>query len=281
YVQAGLAAAVGACVGAFALVGRDVRWEELPSGGALRHLRAVGAGTLLALPLLLVFGGLFASADAVFGNVLAGAFDIDFGAVASHTFLIACGTTLAGGVLWSALLRAVAQPTGGPGRGFSLGIVPVGTALGLLDALFLLFVVIQLRYFFGGTDLIQRTTGLTYAEYARRGFFELVAASALVLPILLAADWAVRNEAPQQRRTFRSLAGLLILLLADAVPVLLAAVPRLGGAEQCRLSARLLARWGRGDDDWRNWNLARRRARQAVQGREADLRAVACKESHR
>src|SRR5438552_3748468 len=57
--------------------------------------------------------------------------------------------------------------------------------------------------------------------------------------------------------------------------------PRLGGAEQCRLSARLLARWGRGDDDWRNWNLARRRARQAVQGREADLRAVACKESHR
>src|SRR2546428_791979 len=90
YVQAGFAAAVGACVGALALVGRDVRWEELPSGGALRHLRAVGAGTLLALPLLLVFGGLFASADAVFGNVLAGAFDIDFGAVASHTFLIAC-----------------------------------------------------------------------------------------------------------------------------------------------------------------------------------------------
>jgi len=381
YVQAGLAAAVGACVGAFALVGRDVRWEELPSGGALRYLRAAGAGTLLALPLLLVFGGLFASADAVFSNVLAGAFDIDFGAVASHTFLIAVGTTLAGGVLWSALLRAVAQPTGGPGRGFSLGIVPVGTALGLLDALFLLFVVIQLRYFFGGTDLIQRTTGLTYAEYARRGFFELVAASALVLPILLAADWAVRNEAPQQRRSFRSLAGLLILLLAvvmasalermrlyvdqfglsevrlyatafmvyvagivgwfgwtvlrgqprrfafgalvqgfavlaglhvlnsdafivrtnlgrlphdrpfdakyaaslsaDAVPVLLAAVPRLGGAEQCRLSARLLARWARGDDDWRNWNLARRRARQAVQGREADLQAVACKESDR
>jgi len=36
YVQAGFAAAVGACVGALALVGRDVRWEELPSGGALR-----------------------------------------------------------------------------------------------------------------------------------------------------------------------------------------------------------------------------------------------------
>src|SRR3989475_12789327 len=70
-------------------------------------------------------------------------------------------------------------------------------------------------------------------------------------------------------------------LSADAVPVLLAAVPRLGGAEQCRLSARLLARWARGDDDWRNWNLARRRARQAVQGRQADLQAVACKESDR
>src|SRR5207253_10993730 len=109
----------GECIGAFAQVGRDLRREELPSGGALRHLRAAGAGTLLALPLLLVFGGLFASADAVFSNVLAGAFDIDFGAVASHTFLIAFGTTLAGGLLWSALLRVVAPPTDGPGSGFS------------------------------------------------------------------------------------------------------------------------------------------------------------------
>src|SRR5207245_9438992 len=37
---AGFAAAVRACVGGFALVGRDVRWEEWRGGGALRHVRA-------------------------------------------------------------------------------------------------------------------------------------------------------------------------------------------------------------------------------------------------
>ena len=33
----------------------------------------------------------------------------------------------------------------------------------------------------------------TYAEYARRGFFELVAVAALVLPLLLCAHWLVRR----------------------------------------------------------------------------------------
>src|SRR5207245_8000783 len=95
-----------------------------------------------------------------------------------------------------------------------LGIVPVATALGLIDLLFLLFVVVQARYFFGGTTLIEHTTGLTYAEYARRGFFELVTASGLVLPTLLGADWLLRDASPDARRTFRHLAGLLLGLLA-------------------------------------------------------------------
>ncbi len=71
-------------------------------------------------------------------------------------------------------------------------------------ALFLLFVVVQLRYFFGGAELVQRTTGLTHAQYARQGFFQLVAASALVLPVLLGADWTLRRETPAHQRAFRS-----------------------------------------------------------------------------
>jgi hypothetical protein len=216
-VWAGVVAAASACVGIFPLLGRDVRWEELPSGGALRHVRAAGAGALLAFPLLLVFGALFASADAVFRNVVMGVLDIDVAALRSlmsHTLLITLGTALAGGYLWGALVRTAPRPTGEEDRGFSLGIVPVGTALGLLDLLFLVFVVIQLRYFFGGAELVQRATDLTYAEYARRGFFELVTASALVLPLLLGADWAIRREPRERLRAFRHLAGLLLALLA-------------------------------------------------------------------
>src|SRR5207249_2121471 len=143
YVRAALAAAVSACVGVFLLVGREVAWTELPrrGGGRLPQARAAAVGALLALPLLLVFGGLFASADAVFRNLAVNLLDVDLAAATSHTFLAAFLTALAAGYLWGALLRPAPPPPPATSEAsrFTLGIVPVGTALGLLDLLFILF----------------------------------------------------------------------------------------------------------------------------------------------
>src|SRR5258708_5749075 len=104
------------------------------------------------------------------------------------------------GVVLAGYLRGalLAPPGAGPpaDRSPTLGLVPVGTALGLVNLLFLLFVVVQARYFFGGTSLVEQTTGLTYAEYARGGFFQLVWASVLVLPSLLGPAWLVRRQTP-------------------------------------------------------------------------------------
>src|SRR5947208_1000841 len=140
---------------------------------------------------------------------------IDCGAVLGHIALFGILTVLAAGYLRGALLRAAPSRslTEGDSK-VALGIIPVATALGLVDLLFLVFVVIQVRYLFGGAELIATATGLTYAEYARRGFFELVTASALVLPLLTGADWLVRNESREHQRTFRQLALVLLLLLA-------------------------------------------------------------------
>ena len=49
------------------------------------------------------------------------------------------------------------------------GIITL-TVLLLLDLVYVLFVAIQFKYFFSGT----LGDGYTYAEYARRGFFELL-----------------------------------------------------------------------------------------------------------
>jgi hypothetical protein len=215
YVRAGFDAAVSAWIGVFPLVGRDVTWSELPRGGPLRQARAAALGGVLAFPLLVVFGGLFSSADAVFHDVVADLFAIDFGSVLGHLALFGIFTALTAGYLRGALLRAAPSHllTEGDSR-LSLGIIPVATALSLVDLLFLMFVVIQLRYLFGGAELIATVTGLTYAEYARRGFFELVTASGLVLPVLAGADWLVRHESHEHQRTFRQLAIVLLLLLA-------------------------------------------------------------------
>ncbi len=215
YVHAGFDAAVSAWIGVFPLLCRDVTWSELPRGGRLRQVRAAALGGALAFPLLVIFGGLFSSADAVFHDVVADLFAIDFGAVLGHLALFGIFAALTAGYLRGALLRAAPShpPTEG-GSTLSLGIIPVATALGFVDLLFLVFVVIQLRYLFGGAELIAAATGLTYAEYARRGFFELVTASSLVLPVLAGADWLVRNEAREHQRTFRQLAIVLLLLIA-------------------------------------------------------------------
>src|SRR5688572_31077318 len=54
---------------------------------------------------------------------------------------------------------------------------------------------------------------LGYAEYARRGFFELVTVAALVLPLLLLAHWLLRHRPARQQRAFNLLAGLLVVQL--------------------------------------------------------------------
>src|SRR6266567_3090224 len=179
YLRAGLDAALSAWIGVFPLVGRDVTWSELPRGGRLRQLRGAALGGLLAFPLLVVFGGLFSSADAVFHDVAADLFKIDFGAVMGHIVLFSIFAVTSAGYLRGAMLRAAPSRslTEGDSK-VALGVIPVATALGLVDLLFLVFVVIQVRYLFGGAELIATATGLTYAEYARRGFFELVTASA-------------------------------------------------------------------------------------------------------
>lgn len=213
FARAAAVSVASTCVGVLPLTLRDIRWADLPLGGRLRQVRAVGLGLLLALPLLLVFGGLFMAADATFEELVGGVFAIDVPSVTSHTMVIGVWTALAAGYFRGALLdrkKTLAEPA--PST-LSLGIVPVGTALGLLNLLFLLFIAAQAPYLFSGAAVVEQTTGFTLAEFARRGFFELVTASALVLPVLLGADWAIRAAPPHETKSFRALAGLLLLQL--------------------------------------------------------------------
>jgi hypothetical protein len=201
YLRAGVEGLTSAGVGVFQLVGYDVTWSELPRGGRLEHARAAA---------LVVFGSLFASADAVFHDAVANLLNVDFGALVSHTLTFGLLAAVAAGYFRGALLRPVPHGPVQQTNGLALRAVPVVTALVLVDVLFLGFVVIQIRYLFGGAEIV----GLSYAEYARRGFFELVTVTALVLPVLLAGDWLLRNEPHGHQRVFRIVAGALLGLLA-------------------------------------------------------------------
>ncbi len=106
----------------------------------------------------------------------------------------------------------------------TLGAIETSVILGLMNLLFLSFVIVQIPYLFGGMDLVQSTPNFKLAEYARRGFGELVAVSALVLPILLFSHWLLRKDKPINEKIFRALAGIQLVLL---FVIMLSAMQRL------------------------------------------------------
>ena len=214
YVLAGIYTGTLSSAGPLPVMVKEVRWREVARGRWRGPALAATRGLFLAVPLLLVFGGLFAAADAVFETLVVNIFGFDVAELFGHVFFTLFFAWMVAGLLWVGLLARNPESLAFPRpAALSLGIVEAGVVLGLLDALFLAFVVVQVRYLFGGADRVVETAGLTYAEYARHGFFELVAVAALALPLLLLVHWLLRAENRAHRRVFGTFSCAMVALL--------------------------------------------------------------------
>jgi hypothetical protein len=201
-----------------------VRKKSLPV------LVPLARGLLLALPVLIIFTCLLASADMVFASYLADISRLQVLAnwqeTALHILIITwVAWLLAGGIVY-ALGRRQAQPSEDEPWEAALGSVPrvigfieASTLLVLVDLLFLSFGLIQFAYLFGGQNNIT-AEGFTYADYARRGFFELIAVSVLTLGLILGLHRLVPRTSGRQGVIFNELSsvmvGLVMVLLASA-----------------------------------------------------------------
>lgn len=192
------------------------------------RLLALGRGLLLGIPLALIFAVLFASADPIFRRGMTDlvGWRIDLASVAGRMlFTLACAW-FAAGVLSITVLGIPALERASLGAAARSSVLTSPRGLGGTEALVILavidvvigmFVGLQVAYLFGGLDTLV-AAGLTYSDYARRGFFELVAAACLAGAIV------VTLEATVTRRTRPYLVGLLALLLLTAVVLVSAAV---------------------------------------------------------
>jgi len=185
----------------------------------------IGRGLVLAVPLVVILASLFASADPIFqrgmDDVLG--FRIDLGALPARLLVVIAIGWLVGGLLavasggLPALERAslgAAAPTRSVTSQRSLGTTEALVVLVGVDLVVGLFVGLQLAYLFGGLDTLA-AAGMTYSNYARRGYFELVAAAGLSGGILVALEYlAVRSRAYLALATV--LVGLTLMVLASA-----------------------------------------------------------------
>lgn len=165
----------------------------------LGHGMALVRTVLWSLGGLVVFGALFASADALVAEWV----DAAVPDLARETFALRgfVAVAVAGTVLAAAYL-ALNPPrvdsdstrTGSVARRYEW-LVPVGVVV----AVFAVFLVAQATVVFGGHDYLRRTTGLTYAEYVHEGFAQLTIATALTLLVI----WAAGRKAPRQTASDR------------------------------------------------------------------------------
>ena len=104
-------------------------------------------------------------------------------------------------------------------RKLPLGLIESLTVLSLVNLLFGLFTAVQFTYLFGGSENIN-LEGFTYAEYARRGFFELVVVALMSLALIMWLNWISYRQNKRQIRLFNGLAsitvGFVLVLLLSA-----------------------------------------------------------------
>ncbi|QWC86227.1 DUF4173 domain-containing protein [Nocardioidaceae bacterium] len=169
---------------------------------------AAARTAVVSVLLLLVVGGLLASADAVFAGVVDAVLpSFDLGETVPRTLL---GLFVTGLVLAAAYAALNRPPLHLLDRDVAARprwewLAPVA----LVDLVLAVFVVGQAAALFGGQAFVARTTGLTYAEYARSGFGQMVAVTLVVLALV---SWAARRSGPADRTVARVALGVLVAL---------------------------------------------------------------------
>ncbi|KAB1946160.1 DUF4173 domain-containing protein [Micromonospora sp. ALFpr18c] len=188
-----------------------------PTGSGIEVGRII-TSLAISVGLLLLFGVLFSSADAVFADLVTGLLpDISAPGVIGWAFRL---LLIGGGLLGAAYLVSRPPDLDGlrPGPSRPAHRLEWTLPLVLLDALFAAFVLVQLTVLFGGAGHVLRTAGLTYAEYARGGFWQLLAVTALTLLVIAIAA----RRAPKASRADRLLVRVLLGTLAALSLVIVA-----------------------------------------------------------
>jgi hypothetical protein len=84
--------------------------------------------------------------------------------------------------------------------------------IGVVNLIFVVFVVVQVNVLFGGHDYVLGEGGPDYADYARGGFGQLCLVTMISLALAAGLGGLVRRQTRGQRTLIRFMGGLLCLL---------------------------------------------------------------------
>ncbi len=187
--------------------------RTLAALGAHRLLWPVVRTVAVSVLALVVFGGLFASADPVVGSWAKRLVpDLGWDSLVLRLFVF----VVVGGIVLAACYLAINPPPVDqvrlpePRRVAATWewLVPVG----IVVLTFLAFVIAQASVMWGGHDYVRRTTGLTYADYVHQGFGQLTLATLLTLVTVAVTVRKAPRESARERFWLRLALGALCTL---------------------------------------------------------------------
>ncbi|KRE61024.1 DUF4153 domain-containing protein [Nostocoides sp. Soil756] len=172
----------------------------------------------VSLVVLVVFGGLFATGDALFGSWAAALVpDLGWDSIVLRTFVfvLVAGVALAGAYLAlnPPAVDVVRLPPRVRARPVWEWAVPVGVVVLLFGA----FLAAQTTAMWGGDAYLRRQTGLTHAEYVHQGFGQLTAATALTVLVMTLTLRVAARDTARDRLVVRGLLGMLGLFTLAVV----------------------------------------------------------------
>jgi hypothetical protein len=180
----------------------------------------LGRTVIITGVLVVIFGALFAGADAAFAHLLSDALPtVQGSSVFSWIFVFLLSTLVTAGAA-----HALLSPLDllAPGRRPNpVRRLEWALPVGMLVLLFTSFVLVQLAVLFGGRDYMLRTANLTAAAYARTGFWQLAVVTVLALAVIGVvaryAPVATRADRTWLRVLLGSLSVLTLVIVASAI----------------------------------------------------------------
>lgn len=191
-------------------------------GGERGTRRRVALSVLASVALLAVFIPLLSGADATFAHLMTSMIpDLDAGRF--FWWILACvvaGFVVVGACYVLAVPPPLADQEDVARRRLAHRVV-WALPLSVLVVLFAVFIAVQLVVLFGGEEYVRRTNGVTAADYARSGFWQLSVSTVLTLLLVGAAlRWAPNNTSADrswQRALLGALSGFALVLVVSAL----------------------------------------------------------------
>lgn len=177
---------------------------------------AIVRGLLLAFPIVFILALLLVSADPAFSKELKQILNIDrFMVYAVRVAMVCIVAYLLSGIYLYILEKSSRNDLIGlekPWFPAFLGFTESVIILAGVNLLFAFFVAVQFKYFFGGQSNIM-VSGYTYAEYARKGFGELVWVAILSLILFLGLSAVTHRDSARKQHWFSGLSLALVGLV--------------------------------------------------------------------